>query len=266
MTQSFESETMEWHLKIESFFNSFFFKLRNRLKLTRIHYYEKPCRKFSNLSHLNLKKITRLKEKYHVSFEDALHEANALESYHLLDLLDQAKEKLRFRPKAGQRLIDVGSKNFYYVRALQAYFQPKSLVGVELDAYKMYRNFHTRFSAARFYIQDFENTSYEHMNFMDYNERVEGVSWFLPFVVPYPLVKWTLPLSEFQPERLFEKAFEILEGNGWLLMMNQGKAEWQEAERIAKSVGFQFKGVFACKETLLKRSVTPYLSYWKKGS
>lgn len=251
-------------LFLEAQVNRVFFALRNRFKFTRHGYIETPCQNLKNVSPDVLRKVSALKDKYHVNFEAQFDQANALENYHLLDLLDQAKTRIGFSVPNNQTLIDVGSKNFYYVAALQSFFKPKELTGIEIDAYKLYQNFHTRLSYAQSYIRRYPNTQFLAQNFLDHTGHAQGLTWFLPFVVPYPLIKWTLPMSTFQPQKLFAKAYEILEPNGWLFMVNQGEAEKEQAYRLAQDAGFRLKSGFAHKDSLLTRNITPFASYWKK--
>lgn len=262
------SPLLHLSLHLESFINQFFFKLRSHLKLSRRNYQETPCLDLSRgtvrRAPTTLRRITALKQKYDVAFEKIFDETNTLENYHFLDLLDQAKTKLNFHPDAYQKIIDVGCKNFFYAGALHTFFKPDKLIGIEIDAYKMYHNGHTRFSYATHYIQNFKNTEFIANDFLNVMERVDGITMFLPFVTEFPLVKWSLPLTLLKPQQIFHHAHKILNPQGWLLMMNQNKEESLIAKEFANAAGFTLKAGFSCREPLMPRPAFPQVSWWRK--
>jgi hypothetical protein len=251
-------------LRFESLLNGIFFKLRQSLRLSRRGYHEKACRILA-VSDVSLaRKIQTLKKTYAANFEEFFNLENTLENYHLLDVLDQAKRKLLFAPSKNQSVTDVGCKNFYYVGALQSFFQPRQLHGVEVDAYKLYQDLHTRLSYAESYLTHFPAAHFHPSDFLKFSCPSDGITLFYPFVVEYPLIKWTLPLKLFQPKKIFEHAFSLLHANGWLLMMNQGADERDVAFSLAEKAGFQNQGNFAATDTVLARDIAPIVSVWKK--
>lgn len=256
--------TLNILLKTESATNGFFFALREFFKLGRRHYQEKPCFEELKTADVDLKRVRELSQTYAVLFEAQLNLANALENYHLLDLLDRVRQRYTWPLENGKTVVDVGAKNFYYAATLRHFFKPHKLTGIELDAYKLYHDFHTRWSYAQFYIQDFPETDFVPGDFLKYRERADVITLFLPFVLKYPLVKWTLPGRFFVPQKIFDHAFAVLNPGGRLLMTNQGDEEYVVARKHALASGFRLVGHFVHKHPLVLRPIPTQVSLWEK--
>lgn len=257
--------TLNVLLKIESVANGFFFALREFFKLGRRHYQEKPCVDVPQTANVDLKRVRELAQTYVVSFEKKFSLTNALENYHLLDLLDRVRQRYDWPRTNGKTVVDVGAKNFYYVATLMCFFKPQKLTGIELDAYKLYQDFHTRWSYAQFYIRDFPEAEYVAGDFLNCHERMDAITLFLPFVLEYPLVKWTLPGRFFVPQKIFNHAFSVLNPGGHLLMTNQGDEEYEIARKHALASGFSLVGHFVHKHPLVPRPIPTQVSLWEKS-
>lgn len=255
---------MDVFLKIESFVNAFFFGTRKRLRIGKRHYHENPCGNLAGLTEHQSRRVRELSRLYRIAFEAHLDHDNSLESYHLLDLLDRVRQRYAWPEINAQTLVDVGSKNFFYARALNTFFRPGNMTGIELDAYKLYHDLHTRWSYARFYIRDLPHAVYLAKDFLEYDEHADVVTLFLPFVVEYPLVKWTLPLKHFRPQKIFDHVFWVLKDDGHLLMTNQGEEEYQVASAHAQNSGLKRLGHFVFKQGFLDLPIPAHVSLWKK--
>jgi hypothetical protein len=259
-------------LSLRSFFmsqfrsalNHFLLKMRNRLRWTRHHYIEKPIGTLTNIAPEIQARIESLKKSYNVSYESEFDRFNTLENYLYLGLLDGACKRLNFPFLQAQTIVDVGSRSFYYARVLSDLFKPRKLTGIELDAFPLYRNLHTRYSYAQSYVKDLPGTSYLAADFLAYNEACDGMTMFYPFVTEYPLLAWDLPLTHFQPQQIFNHAFKLLPSGGWLFMVNHGEDEWQVAKRYAESTGFLLKGFYIENDSLAERTQEPVVSYFIK--
>lgn len=257
--------TLNSLLKIESAANGVFFALREFFKLGRRHYREKACFDVLQTANVDLKRVRELAQTYAVSFEKKLDLANTLENYHLLDLLDRVRQRYDWPRTKGQTVVDVGAKNFYYAATLWHFFKPQKLTGIELDAYKLYHDFHTRWSYARFYVRDLPEAEYVPGDFFNYQKRADVITLFLPFVLEYPLVKWTLPGRFFVPQKIFDHAFAVLNPGGCLLMTNQGDEEYDVARKHALASGFRLVGHFVHKHPLVARPIPTQVSLWEKS-
>ena len=58
---------------------------------------------------------------------------------------------------------------------------------------------------------------------LKHNQKYDYIIWYLPFITEYPLIKWGLPLKYFKPLKMLEHAYHLLNKNGELLIINQGR-------------------------------------------
>ena len=191
-----------------------------------------------------------------------MNAVNALRNYHLLALLNDVSGQFYWYPRPGLRIVDVGSKNFYYAQALHAFFEPQSFVGIELDGWHLYRGFYTNASYADFYIKPLPNTNYQVMNFKSYHQPTDGIVWCFPFVIKEDVLDWYLPLHTFEPETLFHHAAEILSPKGFMFMINSGEDEFEIASDLLCRAGFSQAGMTVYSDGLLTKKITPTVSLW----
>lgn len=245
--------------------NRLFFPLRSKLAWRGRDYHETPVGTLPHCSDRDRLIIDGLKAKYDVRFEAFLNEVNALRNYHLLGLFDAVSSRFNWKPDGGLRLMDVGSKNFYYASAIHAFFKPKVLTGIELDGFHLYRGFYSNASYADFYIKTLPDTTYQVMNFKDYRLSVDGIVWLFPFVLKEDVVSWYLPLGAFEPELLFRHARAILAPNGFVFMINTEEEEFVLASDLLRRAGFSRRGFTIYSEGLLPKKITPHVSLWIPG-
>lgn len=217
-----------------------------------------------DLNTYQAQRIPQLKSAYSVAFEDRLRHTLALTNYQYLDLLDRARHQFLWQPEPGTHLIDVGSKNFYYAPALHAFFQPQSLTGIEVEGYRLYQDGHSRFDYAMAYIRGLTNTQYRVMDFCDFNEVVDGITCFYPFLEPKALVRWRLPLKFFRPELLAQTMARVLRPKGFVFMVNRGEGEGVIAKELMANTELRLVGQFTCSDPLTDWNGPPVVSLWKK--
>jgi hypothetical protein len=127
--------------------------------------------------------------------------------------------------------LDVGSKNFDYVDALQGFWRHREgerevqLTGLEIDAYRRYTDVRTRRAWAQHYASFCPGARYVVGDLQRHNSRYHVITWFFPFVTEFPLLRWGLPLGLFQPAALLAHALSLLEPEGVLILVNQTDAE-----------------------------------------
>ena len=192
----------------EDFKNNIDFFIRNNTKFSRKNYIEK-----------NQELIARYDQ----------------ESKYLYDILDSVFEK---RQNNNIKILDIGCKNWYYAKGEHSFFasfcNDFKLDGVEIDAYRLYNNFYTRFEVAKFFIKNLENTNYIAGNLLELKEKYDYIIWLLPFVVPEPLMAWGLPKKFFCPDELLKHAYNLLKENGQMLIINQGEKEAEVQKELLK--------------------------------
>lgn len=120
------------------------------------------------------------------------------------------------------------------------------LDGVEIDAFRVYSDFHTRYDYAQFYIKNLANTQYIAKDFLQYNEKYDYIIWFFPFVTEFPLLEWGLPLSKFKPAEMLQHAYNSLNSGGKLLIVNQDEKEYAIQEELIRNLElfYEKKGDF----------------------
>jgi hypothetical protein len=130
--------------------------------------------------------------------------------------------------------LDIGSRGFWYAPALHSFLNT-SWVGVEVDAYQRYVTGHTRKAYAEYMIGPFENMSYQPQSLTEIEGVFGCITWFLPYILPGPMQSSGLPDRFFNPEALFEHAWQLLAQDGQLLIINQGKEEaWHQQALLQK--------------------------------
>ncbi len=148
-------------------------------------------------------------------------------------------------------VLDIGSKNWAYAKGEYNFFKQYcsflQLDGVEIDAYRLYSNFYSRYEVAKFYIKDLEGANYYADNLLNINKKYDYIVWLLPFVTEYPLQKWGLPKEFFMPEKLLKHAYTLLQKE--MLIINQGaeEAEIQKALLEKLNIRYKFLGILTSK-------------------
>jgi hypothetical protein len=129
------------------------------------------------------------------------------------------------------RILDIGSKNFDYVDALAGFFsrclshRDVQITGLEIDAHRRYTDLRTRRAWAEHYVSFVPSARYFAADLLNHTETYHAITWFFPFLTEFPLLKWGLPLSLFQPATLLAHAWSLLLPGGVLILVNQTDAE-----------------------------------------
>ena len=212
--------------------NNFDFFLR--FPLSRKNYGEKA----EDLTDID---FAESKEKYGSEISQNSTRRIFLENLYFLNVFDKYLTK---NFKARLSVLDVGSKNWSYVKSEYFFFKSfaKNFVlnGIELDAYRMTADFYTRFEVAKFYKKGLENTNYIAGDFLKHSEKYDYIIWILPFITQYPLVRWGLPLRYFKPEEMLARAYDLLNENGELLIINQGEEEHKIQQELNKTLNLPY--------------------------
>lgn len=164
-------------------------------------------------------------------------------------------------------VLDIGSKNWSYVNGLHKYFKNVYgefvLDGIELDAYRLNANFYSRFEVAKYYMKNLSNVTYMADNLLNLNKKYDFITWFLPFVSKNPLIFWGLPLEYFCPEKLLLHAYNLLNENGQMLIVNQGEneAKIQENLLLKFNISYEYIGEIKDNYNLFKNKRFGFLIY-----
>ena len=180
-----------------------------------------------------------------------------LENLHLLETFQQMQDVL---PRADQRRegrntplrgLDVGSRNWSYVHALQRWLSVgldggdnTQLQGVEIDGYWINRDGRPRCDHARanaaatasqgaieYRVEDFSDTPAPPPG-----AEFDLITMLFPFVTRYALLEWGLPPWHFGPERVFRRAAEMLRPDtGRLVTAHQTRREALRSRHLAEA-------------------------------
>lgn len=173
-----------------------------------------------------LRNILNFSRKDFVEKDSRLVERNIKENLYTKDILEKYFNKVK---KENIKVLDIGSKNWFYAKGEHDFFSSFTdkffLMGVEIDAYRLYSNFYNRYEVAKYHIKNLKNTKYIAGNLLDIKEKFDYIIWFLPFVLIEPHKMWGLPKKYFYPERLLNHAWSLLNEKGEMLIINQGVFE-----------------------------------------
>ena len=199
---------------------------------------------FTNLKNcidFYLRNFLRFSRKNFEEKSTELIERNRLENLYTTNILEQYFEK---KEKNSVRILDIGSKNWFYAKGEYSFFESFCnsfiLDGVELDAYRLYSNLYNRLETARYHTKGLKNTNYIAGNLLDIKDKYDYIIWFLPFVTVEPLRYWGLPMLYFCPEKLLKHAYNLLNDNGQLLIINQTKEEAKVQKQLLQNLDINY--------------------------
>ncbi len=208
-------------------------------------------------------RIAALRERYQAPFERELNAATSVRNYEYLDLLDSAWTERALTPLDGGTLCDVGCASFWYAAALQAFFRPQRLIGVEVEGYRRLRDGRSRIDHARGYLERIPGARFEVADYADFAQPADLITAWFPFVSAPAILAWRLPLRLLAPQRLLQRIHDNLRPEGRFIMVNHGSAEADLAAEICAAVGlvreteWSGRGVFGGH-----RLQPPVLSVW----
>ena len=221
---------------LENIKNNFDFFLRN--PLSRKNYSENPedlSDIFESEEEENF--YNNLKDKYGSGLSKNTTQRLFLENIYFLNVFDKYLNK---NQKENLSILDIGSKNWSYVKSEYLFFKSfaKDIIlnGIELDAYRLSNKFYTRFEVAMFYTSGLKNANFIPGDFLKHEQKYDYIIWILPFITQYPLVRWGLPLRYFKPEAMLKHAYDSLNENGELLIINQGEEEYLIQQNLNKQL------------------------------
>ena len=185
---------------------------------------------------------TRFSRKNFIETDEDLVARNIQENLYTTDVLNQVFEK---KTSEKIKILDIGSKNWFYAKGEYEFFNSFcknfELDGVELDAYRLYSNFYSRYEVAQYHIKELKNTNYIVGNLLDLNKKYDYIIWLLPFITKAPLKAWGLPKRFFCPTKLLKHAYYLLNKNGQMLIVNQGEEEAQIQKSLLENLNIPHK-------------------------
>ncbi len=215
------------------------YALSERLRCSRGTYHEAPALALTAVDAVQAERIARLQSRYQAGFEQHLSAATSLNNYEYLDILDAAWSAWGLAPQGGGELCDVGSANFWYAPALQAFFRPERLLGVEIEGHRRYRDGHTRRDYAAGYLARWPNARLLIADYAGLEQPADFITAWFPFVTAPAILAWRLPLAMLAAESLLRRIRSNLRREGVFLMVNHGSAEAAVAARYCDAAGLR---------------------------
>lgn len=184
-------------------------------------------------------RIDALRQRYQVRFESTHNAVTSANNYEYLDLLDRAWTEARLARVSGGIVCDVGCASFWYAAALQAFFAPRELIGIDVEGHRLFRDGRTRVDYAAGYLSALPNARFMIADYAGVDLPADVVTAWFPFVTPAAVLAWRLPLSLLKPQRLFARVYHNLRPGGWFVMVNHGPDEAQRAIRLCAATGLR---------------------------
>lgn len=250
--------------RLRSGYHALWYWLGEGLKWSRGVYRETQAEHLTQFSGKRLARIAVLQRRFDVRFEHRYSDVTAIKSYDYLDILDQAWTFWGKPRPVGGLMHDVGSSNFWYARALHAFFAAASLTGVEMEGYRIYSNGYSRWDYAQGYITDLPRTSFKVADYTQYADPVETIVAWFPFVSAIPVLAWRMPLRVLTPHALVRRVADNLLHAGVFVMINQGLQEASIAFDLCRRVGLVFEGSCEVQTIVRSRRIPPVVSWWRR--
>ena len=205
-----------------------------------------------------------MRDRYQIRFELGMSAATSRNNYEYLDLLDRGWSSVGLGRPAGGVLCDIGCASFWYAATLEAFFQPRRLVGVEVEGHRLLRDGRARIDYAAGYLARLPNAQFVVADYTRYSEPAEFITAWFPFLTATAILAWRLPLSLLAPQRLFNRIQHNLRPGGLFFMVNHGTGEAALAERLCVAAKLrrvaQWEGA-GCLSAY--GMLPPVLSWWQ---
>lgn len=190
---------------------------------------------------------------------------NYLQNLYTIDLLNK---HLSMIFKENLKILDIGCKNWFYAKGeyffFKKYCETLTLDGIELDTNRLYTNFYTRTEVAKFHIKDLNGSKYISGDFLNHKEKYDYFVWILPFVVKEPLLKWGLPMEYFQPEKMLEHAYNSLNNDGQIFIINQGEVEHEVQKALCEKLNINYIPIGEIQSEFVNYKIPRYAILIKK--
>jgi SAM-dependent methyltransferase len=163
-------------------------------------------------------------------------------------------------------LCDVGCASFWYAAALEAFFRPRALVGVDIEGYRLFKDGRTRSDYAAGYVGQRCNARFVVADYMTHDEPADLITAWFPFLTPGAILAWRLPLALLDPGRLIRQIHRNLKPGGVFLMVNHGAPEAASAHRLCIAAGLEPAWQESASSLLsVGRTLPPIVSSWTRS-
>ncbi len=212
--------------------------------------------------------IDRLNSKYHFDYFAAGHTPEETrENYFYLAMLDEALERTDCGFTETLTAADIGPSSWFYVHALSAALTwnrsntPRTvhLTGYEVDAYRLFSDFHTRKDHALGNLRGLPNVEFIDHGFNVQPDKFDVITLFFPFVFEKDHLQWGLPGNLFNPMILMKAVWESVSPNGLMIIVNQGLEENQAERKLVKDLNIPVCAAFRMEPLLYSYPLDRYI-------
>jgi hypothetical protein len=249
--------------RLRSLRHRFSYGVSESVRWSRGAYRETAACELPDLPLEQAQRIAALKSRYQVCFEAGLCAATSVRNYEYLAILEEAWAGTGLLRPEGGSLCDVGCASFWYAAALHTFFRPRSLVGVEVDGHRLFKDARTRIDYAAGYVAPLPNARFAVADYLSFREPADVITAWFPFVTPAAILAWRLPLSLLAPERLLRRVCANLNPAGHFLMVNHGPEEADLAGGLCVAAGMICRSRRTTSGVLCGyRQAPPVVSVW----
>jgi hypothetical protein len=249
--------------RLTSLRHGLWYGVSERIRWSRGAFEETPARELCIVDLEQAERIAALRDRYQVIFEQRMNADTSVRNYEYLDLLDRGWAKLGFDRPAAVSLCDIGCASFWYAAALQAFFRPERMVGVEVEGHRLFRDGRTRIDYAAGYLAHLPNARFVVADYAAYQEPAELITAWFPFLTPSAILAWRLPLSLLAPAALFRQIQHNLQPHGLFFMVNHGVSEADLATEYCIAAKLRLAARWTDPGVLSRHRLSPpVLSWW----
>ncbi len=189
--------------------------------------------------------------------------ATCMNNYEYLDILDRGWRASGLPRPAGGALCDIGCASFWYAATLDAFFKPATLLGVEVEGHRLFRDGRSRVDYAAGYLRSVPGARFVVADYARFESPADVITAWFPFVTAGAILAWRLPLSLLTPQAMMRQIHHNLAPQGVFFMVNHGHAEAGVAHELCAAAGLRLRAEwFGPGVVNPGRETPPVLSWW----
>jgi hypothetical protein len=209
-----------------------------------------------------------LVRKYHLGGDIAhIKTGNYYENVFYLHMLDSTFARFDINLPPMLKSADIGPSHWFYVKALHSFLtwnktdHPRMvhLDGYEVDAYRIYTDFHSRYDHALSHIGNLPDVHFIPTKFSEHTAFYDVITLFFPFIFKKDLIEWGLPQQLHQPEDIVKSAWNSLKPGGILIVVNQGEDEHHAQKLVFSSLSVPVTVSFHMDPLLFQYDLDRYI-------
>jgi hypothetical protein len=161
----------------------------------------------------------------------------------ILEMVESALTEAGVTLPEAVSALDIGAKNWHYVRALWALLssygsvrRDLTLTGIEIDPYVVYRDGHSRADWAKLYAKPCPGATYLAGDALDHRGAYDLVLLLFPIMLTDEHLDWGLPLDRYRPRDLLAHAWSLT-GPGGTLVVSTYDYEKEALQATWESLG-----------------------------